>query len=96
MPMQIQLLMWKQIILGMIGLILLSENHQHQYSALGKMHALWLAVLIFFPPVMVCYAVVCKYFTKPITAHSKFKGFTGGYALVISATIVSVLYVGIN
>ena len=92
----LQVMMYKQIILGLIGLVLLEENHQHQYSALGKMHAMWLAVLIFFPPIMIGYAILCKCFTKPITTPSKFKGFTGGYALVIGSTITSVLLVGVN
>lgn len=94
MTMALQMLVWKQVILGLIGLVLLEENHQHKYSALGKLQALWLSMLVFFPPIMVVYAVACRLFTRPITAPSKFKGFTGGYALVIGSTVVSVLLMG--
>jgi hypothetical protein len=90
----LQLLLWKQITVGIIGLILLSENHQHRYSALGRLQAVWLAALAFSPLLTIVYATVCRCFAAPVLPPIKIKGFTGGYALVIAANCVSVLLIG--
>lgn len=80
----------KQLVVMVIALVLLAENHKSQFSVLGNGYAGLLAALSFSPVLMVIHALITRWLVarqppyKPSTKH------IGTYALVLAANALSV------